>query len=241
MFVLAKNEAHRLPGLLASARPHVAETVVLADVDSADDTVDTARRLASRCYPVRFADSFGDLLTLALHLCFPHSLALWLDADELLLPPAWKALLEVAGMERGAEEPAIFCIRRRRWADAAMTRRIEPDNPDWSPRLLPVSHDVVFSRRLHPAANGLPHVRPEFDGLFIEHFQDLKTPAEMRDREALYIRLAKLDGIAVEGGQPLDQACADCGGARRMHAGAWGYATPPFLNILRSVRCGGFR
>ena len=233
LLVLAKNEAHRLPGLLAASRAAPAgpdERIVLADVDSRDGTVDVAQALADRCYPVRFPDSFGAILTMGLHLCGPNDTAVWIDCDESVAPDFW-------GLARLLSRPdRIVCARRRRWRDGA---EVDPDNPDWQPRVLPVDRRVTFRRRLHPEAVGLPHLRrPE---LVIDHWQDAKTAVEMGERSALYRRLAAQDGIAVEGGQPLDAVCSRCGQVRGVHEGAFAYATPPFrCTVPGVVECGGF-
>lgn len=238
LFTLAKDEAHQLPELVGGLRPWVDEVVILADVDSVDRTVEVAEALADRCYRVRFADDFGALLTMGLHLCAPNDYALWLDGDERMdgvLVPVLRALAQAAG-----DPGSALAIQRRRWLDRERTQEVVEAGPDWQPRFLPVSPAVRFTRRVHPQLVGVDVFRVQAARrICIDHFHDLKSPTVLAQRNALYVRLAALDGIAVEGGQPLDQLCGACAHRRDGHAGARSYAKPPFA-CLDCDDCEGF-
>lgn len=239
LLVFAKNEANRLPGAIAPLSALVSgDIVVVADVDSVDATLAVADGLADRVYRVRFADSFGDLLTMGFALAgYNADYVLYLDADERLDPGAFAHLRDKV-ISPGGKGP-IYALARKRWSDWQKSRQIDPDDPDWQVRLLPVRDPPVrFERRLHPRpAPGSPDVVRLLHGPagkdtevwpWIDHFHDTKTPAELETRRVLYRKLALADGIAVEGGQAIQAVCAWCDHARGDHAGCFDYARPPF-------------
>lgn len=240
--IACKDEAADLRELVESSRPFVDEVVVIADPDSTDDSVEVAHELADRVYELRFPGSFGELATLAIHLCAPHEWSLRLDCDERMGPEAFAALRAYTGWS-GKDQ--AYALPRRRWADKGMTKLIEP-GPDWQVRLIPVRPETRFVRRLHPDFRGLEvaeilEMGPPRTELWIEHFHDLKSPELLAARQALYIGLARREGISVEGGQPLDAVCA-CGHVRAQHWGAFEYAKPPFRCMYEHCHgCQGFK
>jgi glycosyltransferase involved in cell wall biosynthesis len=83
VLVVAKNEAHNLPGCLASAR-WADETVVVVDPSSRDDTIAVARRDADVA-AVRAFDDFASQRNFALGLA-SGDWVLSIDADERVTP-----------------------------------------------------------------------------------------------------------------------------------------------------------
>lgn len=233
LVTIAKNEAKRLPLFFRCNSKHVSRTVVLADVDSKDATLKVARELTEHVFPVRFQDSFSDLLNLAIRVgfSFGERPVIWLDCDEMILSAkSWGRLFD-----HKCQKP-VMALRRRRWADLEMTKLVE-GGPDWQTRVFNGNPIPTFHRRLHPYLKDVEVIRIE-DGIWIEHFHDSKTKREIEARQGLYKRLAKLDQIAVEGGQSLDSFCT-CAHARSNHLGAFGYCKPPFA--CQICGCGEFR
>lgn len=222
-FTCCKNEGRLLAGLVESLPFGLfQEKVLLLDVDSRDFSY--ARKLGGslfeRVHLVRFADSFGELLTIGQRLCAPASFALWLDCDERL---------HGGGYLRSAIQNGLklrpMALPRRRWADWDRKVEMEPGNHDWQARIVPTTQGR-FERACHSVFS-IPMVHLDC-GCSIDHFHDAaKSPSDLSERQRLYRVLCLREGLAVEGGEHLGSAC-ECGHSRSAHIGATDYAKPPF-------------
>lgn len=241
LFTMVKDEGQFLQGLVESVKGLVDAKIALVDIDSKDNSMEEAERLFDRVYPVRFPDSFGALATMGLHLCAldsvnPH--ALWLDCDERLVSAGTlMSHLQRVGYFQNTSNRAI-AFQRKRWSawekipydgrSIAITTQIEPTNPDWQPRLIPVRAGVKLTRPVHITLEGCDVIHMPTGIAYIDHFHDIvKTPEALKARQELYSELAFKAKLAVEGGQPLDQMCS-CGHTRADHDGAYGYTKPPY-------------
>ncbi|MET0155342.1 MAG: glycosyltransferase family 2 protein [Rickettsiales bacterium] len=106
-FVIAKNEADRLPFTLESVKGWVGEMIVVVDPASADDTADVAARMGAKTITHAW-EGYGPQKCYAESLCnFPWILNL--DADESVSPPLRDETIDL--FERYAMRPPFDGFR----------------------------------------------------------------------------------------------------------------------------------
>jgi len=94
-FIIAKNEADRLPFAIESVKGWVGETIVVVDPSSIDDTADVAARLGAKTI-TRAWEGYGPQKRYGESLCnFPWILNL--DADESVSPALRAQLIDLFG------------------------------------------------------------------------------------------------------------------------------------------------
>jgi tetratricopeptide (TPR) repeat protein len=176
LVVIARDEATRLPRLLASAAPFVDRVLVL-DTGSRDDTVAVARAAGARVERFAWCDDFAAARNAALERCAAD----WhvvLDADEWVLDGGalLGALRQVAPEFVGA-----LCIQDRGAASGGS---------DWISRVLPGT--VRYAGRVHEQPQHALPVRR----LDVTIGHDGYAPERMaakrgRNRELLQAELAR--------------------------------------------------
>ena len=106
LFIIAKNEAHRIAPCISSAQGLVSEVVVI-DGDSTDNTAQVCKDLGARVYTRTF-DGFATQKNFALSKVTTEW-ALNLDADERLSPALKEEILRVVKAPQTAGYYLPFC------------------------------------------------------------------------------------------------------------------------------------
>ena len=106
LFIIAKNEAHRIAACIASAREVVSEIVVI-DGNSTDDTATLCKQLGAQVYTREF-DGFANQKNFALSKV-TGQWALNLDADEQLSPALKEEILQAVKNPQMAGYYLPFC------------------------------------------------------------------------------------------------------------------------------------
>ena len=106
LFIIAKNEAHRIAPCILSARDIVHEIVVV-DANSSDDTARVCKNLGAQVYKREF-DGFANQKNFALSNV-TNEWALNLDADERLTPELKKEILRILPNTHFAGFHIPFC------------------------------------------------------------------------------------------------------------------------------------
>jgi hypothetical protein len=145
---VTRNHAAVLPPAIATAES-VADSVVVADTGSTDETVTVARNLGATVVPIVWADDFAAACNAALDSVVTEW-ALWLNPDERVEPGGWP---DLRGITPGL---AAFAYRVK------VRHEYREDTPghaavDYQVRLFRKHTAVRFVGRLHP------HIDPPID------------------------------------------------------------------------------
>lgn len=131
IIILTKNEAHDLPGLLASIR--WCDDIHVVDSGSSDETVNIARAAGADCVDHPFT-AFGQQRNWALANCpLQHEWVLFLDADEASTPAFHAAL--ISAIQRAPDSVAGFYCCWKMIVEGRWLKRCD-SFPKWQFRLL---------------------------------------------------------------------------------------------------------
>ena len=106
LFIIAKNEAHRIAACIASAKDVVSEVVVI-DSNSTDNTANLCKELGAQVFSREF-DGFANQKNFALSKV-TNEWALNLDADERLSPTLKEEILQAVQNPQIAGYHLPFC------------------------------------------------------------------------------------------------------------------------------------
>lgn len=194
-----KNEQEGLEDAILSVRDFV-DVVLIWDTGSTDGTPDIARKYADVLYtlPVPLeAVHFGEMESIVTGLAHTDWV-LRIDGDETL-----GNAYRLADLVE-SEDYGVWKLPRYRWADLNKTRQLEKEAfPDWQYRLFLADGRSRYLDAVHTRFE-TPHPIGETYDVFLNHFVDplhLSNPERVKERAALYERLAEISGKSPEGSE----------------------------------------
>lgn len=221
--LIVKNEARMLPGLLEDTR--FAETVLVLDTGSTDETVDLARRAGAEVHRRPWPGGFAAARNLAIGLC-RTPWVLMLDADERLEPSG------IASIRRAIQTEAaqVFRLTQRTYSDDDALIEWQPCSPGGAARGASGFFDVALGRlfrrrqelrfegRIHeliePSAKraGLPVADLP---VLMHHYREAQSSAHKAEKARLYLQLSREKHLEAPGPQSaleLAMASSSVGG-----------------------------
>lgn len=199
--VIAKNEAHCVGDMLASARAVISEAIVL-DTGSTDDTQAIALSHGARVYRYEWKNDFADARNVSLSYA-RNPWILVLDADEELTASSIEVIKKLI-----AGEPKAYFLDRHHFCsnpNAVTFSSLEPGHPAIARgakvyfathdiRLFPNDPRVTFSGEVHESPEdslrALGYQIERSSGI-IYHYGHLLSGKRAQEKAALYLSLAQ--------------------------------------------------